>query len=288
VWPQADAANQAIAALAAQHPLLGYVDPTPFFGGSLGQPPDSDLFDSDQLHLSARGYAIWTDNLLPVLTQYVSERAPSPIAPLARQTRIRVDFGPSNPEDGAPAPAVDGFGIHWNAWHPAQGGAQVIAGEALRGLRTTSGAATGVDVVVTGGFRSNGYRNGGLRAPPGEHLGTLAVPEATGDFFFIETTDDPGALAFTGLDPAARYTLRLFASRATADERRVTRFVAGGRSVDLVTSGPDVGHGGYDGNDSEVAVLRDLAPDRWGQLYLDVQRLQGAFAYLSLVELEVE
>jgi hypothetical protein len=153
------------------------------------------------------------------------------------------------------------------------------------------GAATGVDLVVTGGFRSNGLLNGGLATPSGDLLGTLAVPEATGDFFFFETPDDPGALSLTGLDPDGSYTLRLFASRATDAEVRVTRYHVTGAAAattTLTTTGPDVGTDGYDGNDDTVAVLTGLQPDAWGQLHVDVARETGQYAYLSLLEIEAE
>ncbi|HMV69635.1 MAG TPA: GDSL-type esterase/lipase family protein, partial [Myxococcota bacterium] len=283
IWDEQDAVNREIARLSALHPDLGYADmPSAFLAH--GSPPDAALFVDDGLHLSEAGYAIWTDVVLASLGS-LPRREPPVGAPFGR---IRVDLGPSNPEDGALAPAVDGFGVHWNAWPGARGSDVVLAGEALRGLTTTTGAASGVDLVITGGFRANGLRNGGLTSPPGERLGTLAVPEATEDFFYTEGPDDPAGFAFTGLDPASSYTLRLFASRASTDERRVTRYVArgGGPEVsgELVTTGPGVGAAG--GNDRDVLVLSGVRPDAWGQLYVDVQRAEGQFAYVSLVELE--
>jgi lysophospholipase L1-like esterase len=282
-----DATNAAVRALS--HPDLIFIDSASAFLAT-GQPPAADLFVSDGLHLSEAGYALWSDAIVAAVDAAVPRRATGGGAGF--EGYIRVDLGPSNPEDGLPAPATDAFGIRWNTWHPARGGDQILAGEALRGLVTTTGAATGVDLVVAGGFRANGLRNGGLLNPPGDRLGTLAVPEATADFFYLEDPDDPGALTFAGLSPTQRYTLRLFASRASPDERRVTRYVARGDGpqgeVTLLTTGPDIGRDGYDGNDGEVAVLTGLAPDAWGQLHLDVQKAEGQFAYLSLLELEAE
>lgn len=252
-------------------------------------PPDESLFVDDLLHLSEEGYALWTATILPALEAAVPPR-PTPAPAMPAGSLVRVDLGPSNPDDGAPA-SVDGFGIHWNAWHPVEGGDQVLDGEALRGLVTTEGAPTGVDLVISGGFRSNGFANGGLVAPSGDLLGTLALPEATGDFFWIEGADDPGALALTGLDPAATHTLRLFTSRADDAEVRVTRYDVTGAassSASLTTTGPDTGTDGYDGNDDTVAVLTGLQPDGWGQLHLDVVREVGQYAYLSLLEIEAE
>lgn len=284
-----EAVNAEIKRLADLHPKLWYVDiPAPFL--ATGGPPDAALFVDDGLHLSAQGYALWTSTILPVLDDAVPRRAAPTPASVASASYLRVDFGPSNADDGRSA-TVDRFAIHWNAWHPMQGGAGAIAGEALRGLVTTTGATTGIDMVLTGGFRANGLRNGGLLTPEYDRLGTMAVPDATSDFFYIEDPDDPGGFAFTGLDPASTYVLRLFASRSI-DSRRVTRYVVEGAGLstpgDLVTSGVDIGANGWDGNDSTVLTLSNLRPDAWGQLYVDVQKGEGGFGYVSLLELEVQ
>jgi lysophospholipase L1-like esterase len=289
-WGVAAEVNARVAADTALRPEWGYVDvPAAFL--ATGSPPDAALFVDDGLHLSPSGYTLFEGLVADAI-------AGLPVRPIATGAategvrRWRVDFGPSNPEDGWEAPDVDGFGIRWNAWSGATGGAQVHAGEALAGLVDTTGVASDVCVVVTGGFRANGLRNGGLTSPPGDRLGTLAVAEATADFFYTEGPDDPGGVALTGLDPARTYTLRLFASRASTDEVRRTRYVLRGGGPDasttLVTTGADVGSGGYDGNNSEVAVLTGLVPDAWGQLHVDVERDLGRFAYLSLLELEQE
>ena len=291
-WDVASAANARIAADAWAQPLLGYVDvPARLLANaSAGSPPDAGYFDADGLHLSAAGYAVWDAEVAAAVSRVVPPR-PTPANGPAVGRRFRVDLGPSNPEDGWVAPPVDGFGIAWNAWSSAVGGGQILAGEALRGLVDTTGVRHAVDLVIAGGFRANGLRNGGLVSPPGDLLQTLAVPEATADFFYSETADDPGALAWTGLTPGARHTVRLFASRATDEELRRTGFRALGGAApvsgEVVTSGADVGRDGYDGNDGVVTVLEQVQADAWGQIVIDVQRLEGRFAYLNLIELEV-
>ncbi|MEZ4322345.1 MAG: GDSL-type esterase/lipase family protein [Myxococcota bacterium] len=290
-WARAEQVNAAVRALSEQHPMLGYADmATPFL--ALGAPPPASLFVDDQLHLSEEGYALWTQVVVDALDAVAPRPVPEPASAPAEPFYVRVDLGPSNPEDGAPAPAIDGLGIHWNAWSAVDGDAQVLAGETLRDLRTTTGAPTGIGLVITGGFRTNGFANGGLVSPDGALLATLALPEATGDFFWTGGPDDPGGLSFYGLDPARRYTLRLFGSRASADEARSTRYTVEGAgtpvSTVLPTTGPGIGAGGGDGNDSTVAVLTGLAPDAWGELHVDVSTEAGAFAYLNLLELEAE
>lgn len=59
-WPQMQAANALLQAACAGDSTLAYVDvATPMLGPD-GR-PRSDLFLADQLHLSARGYALWTE-----------------------------------------------------------------------------------------------------------------------------------------------------------------------------------------------------------------------------------
>jgi len=285
-WPDAETVNAEVERLSSLHPDLHYVDiPTPFL--ATGSPPEAGLFVDDHLHLSETGYGLWDQVVGDAVAAVVSPVEP-PHSPPPSGTYLRVDLGPTNPDDGDPAPAVDAFGIHWNSWHGVDGEAQILAGQALRDLVSTTGAPTTVALTIAGGFRSNGKQNGGLWDPTGDDLGTMAVPEATVDFFYTGGADDPGGISFSGLDPAASHTLRLFASRSSA-ERRVSRFVVHGASqaeTALVTSG--AGTDGGQANIGTVAVLTGLVPDTTGRLHVDVQIAEGSYAYLNLVELEVE
>jgi lysophospholipase L1-like esterase len=294
VWPASDAVNDAVRADAEAHPLLHYVDmPAAFF--ATGTPPAAELFDPDGIHLSTTGYALWTDAIVEALDAAgLPERArPASTSGLPAGQLVRVDLGPDNVEDGRAAPAVDSFGIHWNSWPGNHGNDAVLAGEAIRQLVTTTGAPSNVALTLAGGFRGNGLRNGGLTDPPGIHLGTMAVPEATGDFFFIGTdADDPGALTLSGLRPLAPHTLRFFASRASDEETRITRYVVVGADpaveTTLVTTGRDIGDNGRDGNDRHVAVVTGVRADVHGEIHVDVDVAAGRFAYLSLLELQAE
>ncbi|HRI68594.1 MAG TPA: GDSL-type esterase/lipase family protein [Polyangium sp.] len=290
-WPNARAVNEAIAGIAALDPAVHYVDvATPFL--ATGSPPSSTLFVADQLHLSAAGYALWNEALRPVVESVTS---PTPIAgpanpALPAGTRVLVDFGPSNPDDGEMTPSPDYLGQHWNNWHAIDGGLGVLPGEQLVDLVTTSGAATGIDLVIAGGFSGNGRANGGLVWPDGAKLGNLAVGSATGDFFYTDGPDQPGALFLRGLDPAKSYTLRLFAAREDL-EVRVTRYtITGASSVTdtLQTTGPGAGAAGANTNDDTIVVFQNVKPDAWGHLFIDVAIESGAYGYLSLVELMVE
>lgn len=287
-WSRAAELNARMADLAADHPGVVYVDtPTAFL--QTGSPPDAALFDADGLHLSPAGYALWTAVLTEALRDTLPQRAaPSPAA-LPAGTRLRVDLGPANAADGAVTPDAG-----WSSWHDAAvGGEQVLAGEVKGDLVTTTGEPTGVRLLITGGFLSYGFANGGLLDPDPALLGAFAVPEATGDFFYVDGADNPGRLALTGLDPDGRYALHLFASRDWCSEDRVTRYTASGghglATGTLQTSGWALSaDGSACGNDHTVVTLEDLQPDAWGQLHLDVAAESGSYAYLSALELEVQ
>jgi lysophospholipase L1-like esterase len=65
-WPEMAQANAEIAALCAADPRLGFLDvATPMLAS--GEPPARELFIFDGLHLSERGYALWTSVVKPRL-----------------------------------------------------------------------------------------------------------------------------------------------------------------------------------------------------------------------------
>lgn len=294
-WPEWQASsdvNSAVAALAAADPGLVYVDvATPFL--ATGSPPDASLFASDGLHLSESGYALWNSVIRPAVEAAASPTpiAGAPVPALPSGTKILIDLGPSNADDGEWTPSPDYLGQSWNNWHALEGGIDVLPGEQLIDLVTSQGDPTGIALIIAGGFQANGRSNGGLLWPDAALLGNLAVGSATGDFFYTTGDDVPGALFLRGLDPNRTYTLRLFAARDDA-EVRVSRYTVVGASsatATLQTSGPGAGHGGASTtNDDDIVELAGVRPDAWGHVFIDVSIEQGTYAYLSLLELTVE
>jgi len=66
LWEEASRVNAAIAQQAQTDPLLYYADTaTPML--ETGAPPAEDLFIADMLHLSAKGYAMWTQVARPLM-----------------------------------------------------------------------------------------------------------------------------------------------------------------------------------------------------------------------------
>lgn len=70
LWPEMRKLNQMIQQYTEQHHGLYYIDtPTPILATAPkpGGPPARELFRDDQLHLSPKGYALWTKVVTPEL-----------------------------------------------------------------------------------------------------------------------------------------------------------------------------------------------------------------------------
>ena len=66
LWPTIQAANSAIESRCGSDPSLTFIDIAPVMLGEDGKPL-ADLFLKDGLHLNARGYALWNDEVRKVL-----------------------------------------------------------------------------------------------------------------------------------------------------------------------------------------------------------------------------
>ncbi|MEO1584170.1 MAG: GDSL-type esterase/lipase family protein [Planctomycetota bacterium] len=297
-----DAANASIAAAAAADPKLHYIDlPAAFYALNPPAAPEFTSLYVDPIHLNRAGYDLWTTIVRPSLEAVVAPNK----AFVPNQDTLQpggvlyFDFGPSNPQDGNQTIGPDSNGHVWNNWAPAEGNAPINAGEHIGGLVDRSGNNTGIGMVITGGFSSNGLVNGGLASPSPALLGDLAVPTATQDYFFSGADDlqgggnddIPGGFMLTGLDPAFVYEFTFFGTRTTADQIRETEYRVIGSTegaARLVTTGPDIGNNGsYDGNDASLAVVSGIVPDAFGQVFVDLTVTRGLFAYLNAMRVEV-
>lgn len=288
-WSDADAVNDAVAALAEDDPGLVYVDvPAAFL--ATGSPPDATLFVDDGLHLSPAGYALWDSVLRPAVNAAVPPPPAPTFAALPPGTRFLIDLGPTDGANGERSGAPDWLGQTWNDAYDLAGGGFVLPGEHLGPLRTADGAPTEVELVVTGGFGANGRKNGGLLWPDPAKLGDLAVGTATEDYYYALPDDSTGGVWLRGLDPSASYTLRLFGTRDDAETRVTTYTVTGAAtaSASLQTSGAGAGSGGATGNDDDVATLSGVRPDAWGNVFVDVGIAEGPYGYLGIVAVTVE
>ncbi len=75
-WPEVKKANALIQEFCRSDPRLVFADGTTLFLGTDGM-PDSSLFVQDQLHLNAKGYALWAKALMPILQKALTASAPA-------------------------------------------------------------------------------------------------------------------------------------------------------------------------------------------------------------------
>ena len=197
----------------------------------------------------------------------------------AQSTFFYLDFGPNDGNNGNATASPDANGNHWN--NPTNASAAAPAVQ----LIDVTGAASGASLTVSSAMSTNGINHGGLLAPTEDLLGELAVATATQDYFF---TNGTGSLTFSGLDPDKGYVFSLFASRNTPEVRESGYLFTGANEVtgSLQSSGPNLGGGNYNGNNSTLYTSETVLPAADGTITLTVSRNAGQFAYVNLMTIE--
>ncbi len=245
--------------------------------------PDSVADRSQTVTVDARKYTFQSyDGLLKVAFSNVT---------LAEGQSVRIDFGPDDVTNGHATASPDANGRHWNnvTW---VGGAspanKVPNGLAVSQLRTTAGTATTTGVTMSSAnWLSNGLTTGGLKNPSPALLGEYAIASATEDYFFVQSSGT-ATLTLSGLDPWRMYDLRFFGTRDATGVRKTAYTVTGANGTQeavLQTSGTGIGVGGYNGNNSTIAVIQGAQPDSTGKLQLKVSAREDTFGYLGFLEI---
>lgn len=187
-----------------------------------------------------------------------------------------IDFGPNDVTNGNTTSSPDINGNYWNnIIDPTTSGTPI-------NLVDKENGASDIEVKVVDNLASNGIQNGGLLMPDASLLGEYAIATATQDYFF---TSSAGILAFDNLDPAKGYVFNIFASRNTTSIRKSKYVFEGYNQVidSLQSSGPDLGGGGYNGNNSTVLTTIPIKPDLSGRITINMSVLEGEFAYVNLL-----
>lgn len=293
---QRKTANRLIKAYAETDKTLHFIDIASFFEG-LDEAKFKSLY-VDDTHLNRAGYKEWLRMVRPAIEAVVPPDKAYTANPLTLKggEKLLFDFGPDNAGlDGDATRGADSRGNFWNNWHTTASAGLVNSGEHLANLVSSTGKNTGIRITITGGFQANGKRNGGLLAPDPALLGDLAVATATEDYFYSSADgkvgggddDLPGSLMLDGLNPALEYEFRLLGSREAPDKRTTRYDISGAnkKTATLQTSGPGSGSK-PDGlaNDRKVTVISGIRPDKFGQVFLDVTLVEGAYAYLNAME----
>ncbi len=254
-------------------------------------PPSEALYLFDRAHLNHDGYDILAETIKPLIESVVPSTKtyqPNVLHP-AVGSRLLIDFGPNTSPSNLSL-GTDENGNAWNNWLPeGRDGppATVLAGRHMGDLISTSGDNTGVGIVITGEFVPS---FGGLQSPDSRLLGDFAIESASVDYFASDNAFAPGGFMVTGLDINATYEFRFFASRQSTAGFTTEYLITGKNEhrIELQTSGRDIGHNGeYDGNDDDVASVSGIRPNEFGQVFVDLEPLNGNQALINALEISV-
>jgi hypothetical protein len=216
----------------------------------------------------------------------------------------RKDGGTNGTLVSNPATPIAGSGtFYWNSFGNST---QVQSGSFSNFVDVLNSPLVGWSISnLSANMQANGLLNGGLAAgatssgvPVGENpsfsnLGIFAVSAATGDYWFLDGGGSPATASFSlsGLDNAKTYNFTFFGSRWINTGTRATTYRAIGAggtlsSAPLVTSGVDVGVGGYDGNNNTTVSLNGVQPVS-GAITIEFSNSTGQFGYLNLMQVDV-
>jgi len=202
--------------------------------------------------------------------------------------------GPMNTDAGNSTGVPDAYGIYWNnAWTNTATAGGPVPPDPVINLINSQNVPTGIDLVFTEGWESNGFNNGGLLNPDPALLGEFASKNAVGDYFFINKPFTAGqqgiaSMTFYGLDTSLTYDFKIFATRAE-NQVRITEYtiidINGTHTLLYQTSGAGIGAGGYNGNNDEFATFSGIVPNEFGEITLTVRVAQSDFAYIGALQL---
>lgn len=122
--------------------------------------------------------------------------------------------------------------------------------------------------------------SGGTTSPQSS-LGDLAISQATVDFFYINSSST-ATITLSGLDSGMLYSFDFFGSRDHT-QTRITTYTIGGDSVNLQTSGSNLGGAGVNMNNSTLATLSNIAPVS-GSISISVTLDSGDFGYINAMQ----
>lgn len=187
---------------------------------------------------------------------------------------VLIDFGPNDITNGNITQSPDTMGHYWNNINSSS---NLNDSTPLVDVFNFSNNAY---LKLTEPFLMNGILNGGLLEPSADSLGDFAVATATQDYFF---TTSSASMDIGGLDTTSKYVFSFFGTRNT-ENQRITSYTLNGLTTftdSLQTSGTDIGGAGFHGNNSTILVSDTIQPDSTGMINLQVDVVEGGFAYLN-------
>lgn len=200
------------------------------------------------------------------------------------------DFGSNgtNTARGEQTENPDGNGNYWNNIVNNSGN-YATAGTVYSSLVNAENTQTTYALTLDSRFTTNGASGGGgLLDPTEDNLGDLAIASATGDYFFIEQSEDNSSFTFSGLDKNKGYRFYAFGSRKAADVRTALYKVSGYNNDEgeLQIAGANCGGEGINQNVAKIYVSELIFPDDDGKIKFTIARQEGSFIALNVLKIE--
>lgn len=200
------------------------------------------------------------------------------------------DFGSNgtNTARGEQTENPDGNGNYWNNIVNNSGN-YATAGTIYSSLINAENTQTTYALTLDSRFTTNGASGGGgLLDPTEENLGDLAIPSATGDYFFIEQSEDNSSFTFSGLDKNKGYKFCAFGSRKATDVRTALYKVAGYNADggELQIAGANCGGEGINQNIAKMYVSGLIFPNDDGKIKFTISRQEGSYIALNVLKIE--
>ena len=201
------------------------------------------------------------------------------------------DFGSSSatsPGKGDPTVNPDDNGNYWNNITNNNGN-YANAGTVYGSLFNSENTPTAYALTLNSRFTINGASGGGgLLQPDKDLLDDLAVATATGDYFFMEKSEDNNSFTFSNLDKNKGYKFYAFGSRLTTQVRTAIYIISGENTDqgELQAAGTNCGGTGINQNIQNVYASEVIFPDENGEIKFTVSRKEGDYIPLNVLKIE--
>lgn len=200
------------------------------------------------------------------------------------------DFGSdgTNTARGVQTENPDANGNYWNNIINNSGN-YATAGTAYSSLVNSENIQIAYTVTLDSRFTTNGGTSGGgLMAPLEENLGDLAITSATGDYFFIEESEDNSSFTFSGLDKNKGYKFYAFGSRKATDVRTALYKISGYNDDEgeLQIAGTNCGGEGINQNIAKMYISEFIFPDDNGKIKFTISRKEGKYIPINVLKIE--
>lgn len=200
------------------------------------------------------------------------------------------DFGSdgTNTARGVQTENPDANGNYWNNIIN-NSGIYATAGTAYSSLVNSENIQIAYTVTLDSRFTTNGGTSGGgLMAPLEENLEDLAITSATGDYFFIEESEDNSSFTFSGLDKNKGYKFYAFGSRKATDVRTALYKISGYNDDEgeLQIAGTNCGGEGINQNIAKMYISEFIFPDDNGKIKFTISRKEGKYIPINVLKIE--